>query len=221
MGGLLAKIVRNDAMKSDPPEIYNWRVYVLSCSVSFFSSRLSSGRVLTLPGMFCWWTVWYGHWYHRRCFEDGHIPKVILYLLGTAEERLTKNVCRKFGLENLDSVGSANLEANIVSTLQAGCFFGALAAYWFADRFGRRTSLFGCACIAIVGTVMQAVSLGHLPVMYIGRLITGFAVGGASMLNPLYTSENAPRAIRGALTGMYQFFVCTPPPNLDFRCLGN
>ena len=61
--------------------------------------------------------------------------------------------------------------------------------------------------IAIIGTSMQAASLGHLSVMYIGRLITGFAVGAASMLNPLYTAENAPRAIRGALTGMYQFFV--------------
>lgn len=27
------------------------------------------------------------------------------------------------------------------------------------------------------------------------------------MVNPLYTSENAPRAIRGALTGLYQLFV--------------
>jgi MFS family permease len=114
---------------------------------------------------------------------------------------------RKFGLEDLSPVASANLEANIVSTLQAGCFFGALAAYWFADKYGRRTALFGCALIAIIGTIMQAASNGHLAVMYIGRLITGVAVGAASMLNPLYTSENAPRAIRGALTGMYQFFI--------------
>lgn len=39
------------------------------------------------------------------------------------------------------------------------------------------------------------------------RLITGFGVGGASMINPLYVSENAPRAIRGGLTGLYQFFI--------------
>lgn len=29
------------------------------------------------------------------------------------------------------------------------------------------------------------------------------------MITPLYTSENAPRAIRGALTGMYQLFIAT------------
>jgi len=31
---VLQKIVRNEAMASDPPEIYGWRVYMLACSVS-------------------------------------------------------------------------------------------------------------------------------------------------------------------------------------------
>jgi len=39
-----------------------------------------------------------------------------------------------FGLAGFDSVASADLSANIVSVLQAGCFFGALIAYWVADK---------------------------------------------------------------------------------------
>lgn len=31
----ITKIVKNDAIKTDPPQIYNWRVYVLSCSACF------------------------------------------------------------------------------------------------------------------------------------------------------------------------------------------
>lgn len=31
---LLRKIVKNDAMINDPPEIYGWRVLLLACSVS-------------------------------------------------------------------------------------------------------------------------------------------------------------------------------------------
>lgn len=31
---LLRKIVHNDAMQHDPPEIYGWRVYMLAFSVS-------------------------------------------------------------------------------------------------------------------------------------------------------------------------------------------
>lgn len=34
-------------------------------------------------------------------------------------------------------------------------------------------------------------------------------VGGASVINPIYVTENAPRGIRGLLTGMYQLFIVT------------
>lgn len=32
--GFLQLIIRNDAMKTDPHEIYGWRVYAVACSVS-------------------------------------------------------------------------------------------------------------------------------------------------------------------------------------------
>ena len=44
---------------------------------------------------------------------------------------------------------SANLEANIVSTLQAGCFLGALVAGYVADKLGRRIGMM----IAKTGTL--------------------------------------------------------------------
>jgi sugar porter (SP) family MFS transporter len=37
--------------------------------------------------------------------------------------------------------------------------------------------------------------------------VAGVGVGGASMVVPLYIAENAPRAIRGGLTGIYQLFI--------------
>jgi hypothetical protein len=158
--------------------------------------------------MFRWCAVRYGHWYHRRCLKDANVPSVRTSPNSIAPPpQVADFQNRKFGLEGLDAVGGANLEANIVATLQAGCFFGSLGAYWFADKYGRRSSLFGSAILAIIGTILQVVSNGHLPVMYVGRFVMGLGTGAASMLNPLYTSENAPRAIRGALTGMYQFFV--------------
>lgn len=56
---------------------------------------------------------------------------------------------------------------------------------------------------------MQAASLGKLAPIFVGRFISGLGVGAASSINPLYVSENAPRAIRGLLTGMYQLFIVT------------
>ena len=78
---------------------------------------------------------------------------------------------RKFGLAGLDKVDTANLSANIVSTLQIGCFAGALGAFAIADKWGRRLSLMGMAFVALVGIILQFVSNGHLACMYVGRLV--------------------------------------------------
>jgi MFS family permease len=65
------------------------------------------------------------------------------------------------------------------------------------------------AGICTVGVIMQCGASGLLSVLYIGRFISGIGVGAASMLTPLYISENAPRAIRGGLTGLYQLFIAS------------
>merc|ERR1719359_1148614 len=79
---------------------------------------------------------------------------------------------KTFGLPE-DKKATADIVSNVVSTLQAGCFLGALIAFYIADKWGRRPSL----------------------------------LRAASMLTPLYVSENAPRSIRGGLTGIYQLNV--------------
>ncbi|KAL2753090.1 hypothetical protein ACRALDRAFT_2113247 [Sodiomyces alcalophilus JCM 7366] len=171
---LLQRIVKNEAMKQDPPEIYGWRVYALACSACFGGLIFGIdtgviGGVLRMPE-----------------FQE-------LY-------RLTD--------EYVTPIDRANLSANIVSTLQAGCFLGALLAAQAADRFGRRAVLIWAAGgISIIGVIFQAAAAGHLAPMYIGRFISGFGTGFASMVNPLYVAENAPRAIRGGLTGIYQLFI--------------
>lgn len=82
-----------------------------------------------------------------------------------------------------------------------------MLAYWVADRWGRRPAQLGAAAITIAGIIIQCASSGSLSALYVGRLVAGFGVGAASMLTPLYVSENAPRAIRGGLTGLYQLFI--------------
>jgi sugar porter (SP) family MFS transporter len=115
---------------------------------------------------------------------------------------------RDYGLYG-DDLAVANLQGNIVSVLQAGCFFGAILAFPMTDWFGRKWCLVGAASIILAGVAMQASASGHLEALYIGRLIAGFGVGAASVVNPIYVSENAPRAIRGLLTACYQLFIVT------------
>lgn len=33
--GIIQKIIRNEAARNDPPQIYNWRVYLLCASACF------------------------------------------------------------------------------------------------------------------------------------------------------------------------------------------
>jgi MFS family permease len=77
--------------------------------------------------------------------------------------------CSTYGLEDASKVAQANLSANIVSTLQAGCFFGALFASPIAEKWGRKKALLSAAVVAVLGIVMQCSASGHLEAMYIGR----------------------------------------------------
>lgn len=73
-------------------------------------------------------------------------------------------------------MATANLQGNIVSVLQAGCFVGALVAYPLTDIYGRRPCLMGGALFTLAGVAMQAAASGHLEPMYIGRFISGKSV---------------------------------------------
>lgn len=170
---ILQKIVKNEAMAHDPPEIYGWRVYLLAFSACF--GAMSFG------------------------WDSSVIGGVIVM----------KPFIKDYNLGDTKSAASANLAANIVSTLQAGCFVGALAASPLTDKYGRKWCLIGLSFVVLVGVIMQAAASGHLALMYVGRFVAGLGVGAASAINPLYVSENAPRAIRGLLTGMYQLFIVT------------
>ena len=112
----------------------------------------------------------------------------------------------EFGLTNKSKDAQANLSANLVSAMQAGAIFGALGAFPLSDKIGRKPSLMIVAVFAFVGGLLQAFSYGHLPCFYVGRVIEGLGLGGATMLAPTYVSENAPRGIRGLLVGFYQLF---------------
>ncbi|OAL51676.1 MFS quinate transporter-like protein QutD [Pyrenochaeta sp. DS3sAY3a] len=115
---------------------------------------------------------------------------------------------------NLDpkSKNFSNLQGNIVSVLQAGCFFGALASFYVSDTFGRKMALIVADIIFIIGSLVQtlcALGTTSLTQLYIGRVIGGFGVGLISAVVPTYIGENAPKEIRGRCIGCMQLFNVT------------
>ncbi|CAI7585287.1 unnamed protein product [Penicillium manginii] len=97
----------------------------------------------------------------------------------------------------------------VLSVIQAGAFAGCFLSMWLANRVGRRVSLIIASILVFIGVALQAGASGYIASLYVGRFIAGVAIGIASSVNPLYVSENAPRGIRGLLTGFYQLSIVT------------
>ncbi|KAB5536256.1 hypothetical protein GE09DRAFT_971660 [Coniochaeta sp. 2T2.1] len=114
---------------------------------------------------------------------------------------------REFGFANKSPAAVADLQGNLVTTMQAGAVLGALVCSPVADRWGRKPSLLAVAVLGLVGALLQAFAYGHLPAFYIGRFIEGVGLGAGTMLAPTYVSENSPRAIRGFLVGFFQLLL--------------
>lgn len=79
----------------------------------------------------------------------------------------------RFGLDSDSKEALASLSANIVSTFQAGCFFGAILVSYFTEKFGRRIPLLSCGILFNLGVVLQLASSGNLGLIYGGRALTG------------------------------------------------
>jgi sugar porter (SP) family MFS transporter len=118
---------------------------------------------------------------------------------------------RDFGLPT-DSSGFANahnaqVSSNVVSLLTAGCFFGAIAAAFLNDRYGRRYSLMGFSIVFLIGAAVQVGARHAIGQVYAGRVIAGLGIGGMSSITPIFVAENCPPAIRGRITGLFQEFL--------------
>src|SRR4051794_20083238 len=107
-----------------------------------------------------------------------------------------KSFKKDFGLptesSGFASKKNSQVSANVVSLLTAGCFFGAIAAAFINDRFGRRYSLMGFALVFLIGAAIQTAATHHIGQIYAGRVIAGLGVGGMSSITPVFVAENCP-----------------------------
>lgn len=94
----------------------------------------------------------------------------------------------------------------LVAALQAGAGVGALIAGFLADRIGRKKSIIISGVLFIVGVLMATVS-PDVEVLFIARLIIGFAIGVTSAVTPLYIAELAPAKKRGGMVTLYQLAI--------------
>jgi MFS transporter, SP family, galactose:H+ symporter len=122
-------------------------------------------------------------------FDTGVISGAILFIKGA------------FGLTPF-------AEEVLVSAALVGAVAGATLSGRFTDMLGRKRAILITAAIFTVGSLLCAVA-GNLPLLILGRLAVGVAIGVASYTAPLYISEMAPPNLRGALVTLNQLAITT------------
>ena len=93
-----------------------------------------------------------------------------------------------------------------VSIALWGTIAGTLLANIPSDRYGRRDSLRVMAVFYLISALGCAFATDWYALLFF-RFIGGLAIGGSSVLGPLYITEIAPAHWRGRLVGFFQFNV--------------
>jgi SP family arabinose:H+ symporter-like MFS transporter len=93
-----------------------------------------------------------------------------------------------------------------VSSALAGTILGSMLAGIPGDVYGRRDSLRILAVLYLVSAIGCGLAWNWTALVAF-RVIGGLAIGGSSVLGPMYIAEIAPAKYRGRLVGLFQFNV--------------
>lgn len=92
------------------------------------------------------------------------------------------------------------------SSLLFGCALGCVIAGRLTDRWGRKKLLLFIALL-FAATSVQTALAQNFTAFVTARFVAGLAVGGVSLLSPMYVAEVSPPAIRGRLGTTYQMSI--------------
>jgi sugar porter (SP) family MFS transporter len=94
------------------------------------------------------------------------------------------------------------------SSLLFGCVLGSVIAGRITNFYGRRKVLLWVSLLFIVTSVATG-EASSFTYFVAARFLGGLAVGGASILSPMYVAEVSPPAMRGRMGTLYQWSIVT------------
>src|SRR6266496_2436524 len=101
----------------------------------------------------------------------------------------------------------SNLETEIAaSSLLVGALIGAAGASVIGDRYGRKKSLMFSAILFTVSP-LAAAATNSIVYFSLARVVSGLAIGLASVLTPVYIAEISPSKNRGTLVSLNQLAI--------------
>ncbi|KAH6951260.1 putative hexose transport-related protein [Ilyonectria sp. MPI-CAGE-AT-0026] len=111
-----------------------------------------------------------------------------------------------YELDTLSENALADWTGWITSILILGSCVGAFACAPITDRFGRKISLGIFTALFSISAVLMSANpggSGGRAEFMVGRALSGFGSGAASVIGTGYIAEIAPKAIRGGLSALY------------------
>ncbi|KAJ4353202.1 uncharacterized protein N0V89_004928 [Didymosphaeria variabile] len=101
---------------------------------------------------------------------------------------------------------SDTVTGGIVSAFQGGAIAGTIFNMLFADKLGRRWTIFVGSLISVFGSALQAGAV-NMAMLIVGRFIGGVAVGQLTSTIPMYAGELSEAKYRGILSGLLQWML--------------
>jgi len=94
----------------------------------------------------------------------------------------------------------------VVSSALIGCIIGASFSGRLGDKFGRKKVLLVTSVLFAVSAIGSGVA-NSIPTFVMYRILGGLAVGGASVLAPIYIAEVSPAHLRGRMVSINQLTI--------------
>ncbi|KAI1007297.1 MFS glucose transporter mfs1 [Podosphaera aphanis] len=108
--------------------------------------------------------------------------------------------------DGLCSGPSATVQGGITAAMPGGSWLGALISGFISDMHGRKKAIQIGAILWCIGSIITCATQ-NIPMLIVGRLINGLAVGICSAQVPVYITEVAPPSTRGRLVGCQQWAI--------------
>ncbi|USW56582.1 Putative major facilitator, sugar transporter, major facilitator superfamily [Septoria linicola] len=92
----------------------------------------------------------------------------------------------------------STLQGTAVALYEVGAAFGALACFYFGERFGRKWTTFAGAVVVLIGVILQSTAYS-LAQLIVARIVTGLGVGSFTATIPTWVGESSDAHQRGSL----------------------
>ena len=93
-----------------------------------------------------------------------------------------------------------------VGLQQLGAFVACFLAWPMTDYLGRRKSLMIASLVFCIGAAIQTINTHSLAAFYVARVIAGIGLGISTVVVPTFSSEMAPKDLRGRIGSFFQWF---------------